>query len=85
MAAKPAEPPATATIDMDAKALSEFTAQSKAVRDLKAKLDDAEKRLADFGKIEKAKQLAKDGKHFDAIREAGFFDIDAALAELLVQ
>lgn len=84
---KPAEPPAvkppeTAKIDMDPKALSEFTQLSKEVREAKAKLKETEAKLVEFGKYQKAEELKKTGKHYDAIREAGF-DVDAALAELL--
>jgi hypothetical protein len=69
---------------MDPAALTQFTQLNRDVRETKKKLEEAEKKLGDFAKIEKARQLAKDGKHFDAIREAGF-DVDAALAELLQQ
>lgn len=79
-----AKPPETAKIDMDPKALSEFTQLSRDLRDAKTKLKEAETKLADFGKIEKARGLAKEGKEYDAIREAGF-DVDKALAELLQQ
>lgn len=83
-AAPPPAPPATAKIDMSEKELAQFTQLNKDVRETKEKLASAEARLLQFGKIEKARQLAKDGKNYDAIREAGF-DIDAALAELLAK
>ena len=84
--AKPpeAKPPETAKIDMDPAALSQFTELNKAVRETKTKLKEAETKLAEFAKIEKARGLSKEGKEYDAIREAGF-DVDKALAELLAQ
>ena len=77
--AKPAEP---VKIDMDEKSLSQFTQLSKDVRETKEKLKAAEAKLAEFANFEKARGLAKDGKHYDAARAAGI-DVDAALAELL--
>lgn len=85
-APKPVEPPAkpaeAVKIDMDEKSLSQFTQLSKDVRETKEKLKAAEAKLAEFANFEKARGLAKDGKHYDAARAAGI-DVDAALAELL--
>lgn len=83
-AAVPAPPPekATATIEMDEGALKQFSTLSRELRDAKKKASDLEAKIAGFSKFEKASALAKDGKHYDAAREAGI-DVDAALAELL--
>jgi hypothetical protein len=74
----------TATIEMDAADLKRFTTLSREKRELAAKLAESEAKIASFGKFEKATALAKEGKHYDAAREAGI-DVDAAIAELLGQ
>jgi len=81
-AAEPAS--ATATIEMDPAALKQFSTLSRELRDSRAKTKELEGKIAGFGKFEKAQALAKEGKHYDAAREAGI-DVDAALAELLGQ
>ena len=80
--AEPPPPKATATIEMDEGALKQFSTLSRELREAKAKAKDLEAKVAGFGKFEKAQALAKEGKHYDAAREAGI-DVDAALAELL--
>lgn len=67
---------------MDAEALKNFTELNRQLRESKTKQKNLEERIAGFGRFEKAQALAKDGKHYDAAREAGI-DVDAALAELL--
>lgn len=76
------EKPATATIDMDGDALKNFTELNRQLREARTKTKNLEERIAGFGRFEKAQSLAKEGKHYDAAREAGI-DVDAALAELL--
>lgn len=75
-------PPATASIDMDADALKRFTDLSRRVREAETKYKNAQAEVEKFSKFQKVEALAKDGKHYDAAREAGI-DVDAALAELL--
>jgi len=65
-------------------ALKSFTNLQRELREARTKLKNTEDRIASFGKFEKAQTLAKEGKHYDAAREAGI-DVDAALAELLGQ
>ena len=74
----------TAQIDMSDDALKSFTNLQRELREARTKLKNTEDRIASFGKFEKAQTLAKEGKHYDAAREAGI-DVDAALAELLGQ
>jgi len=83
-AAQGDKPPATAQIDMSDDALKSFTNLQRELREARTKLKNTEDRIASFGKFEKAQTLAKEGKHYDAAREAGI-DVDAALAELLGQ
>lgn len=79
---KPADKPQTATIDMDGDALKNFTELNRQLREARTKTKNLEERIAGFGRFEKAQALAKEGKHYDAAREAGI-DVDAALAELI--
>jgi len=82
-AATPTEPTKTqASIDMDPAELGKFASLSKEVRTAKQQLKEAQDKLAQYGKFEKVQQLAKEGKHYDAAREAGI-DVDAALHDLL--
>lgn len=67
---------------MDPAALKQFTTLNRELRAARAKQKEAEDRVAAFAKLERAQTLAKEGKHYDAAREAGI-DVDAALAELL--
>jgi len=71
-----------ASIDMDPAELGKFASLSKEVRTAKQQLKEAQDKLAQYGKFEKVQQLAKEGKHYDAAREAGI-DVDAALHDLL--
>jgi hypothetical protein len=80
----PKPDPATVTIDMDAGDLKKFATLSREKREALAKVKELEGKIGSFGKFEKASALAKEGKHYDAAREAGI-DVDAAIAELLGQ
>ncbi len=88
--AKPAEPaaapastePATATIDMDAASLAQFTGLNKKLRAAQDEAKQLQAKIAAFAKYEKAEALRTQGRHYDAAREAGI-DVDAAIADLL--
>ncbi len=69
-------------IDMDEKSLAQFTTLNKDLRAARAKLKEAEEKVANYARYERAEALKKEGKHYDAAREAGF-DVDAALHDLL--
>ena len=69
-------------IDMDEKSLAQFTTLNKELRTARAKLKETEEKVAAYARYERAEALKKEGKHYDAAREAGF-DVDAALHDLL--
>jgi len=83
-AASAGDKPTTAQIDMDGEALKNFTELNRQLREARTKTKNLEDRIAGFGRFEKAQALAKEGKHYDAAKEAGI-DVDAALAEILGQ
>ncbi len=79
-AAKPTPP--TAEIEMTPEQLKAATALSKEARAARQRIKELETKGAEVEPLTKAKQLAAEGKHLEAIRAMGI-DLNAAVAEEL--